>query len=76
MEMTPLEINRWNNDDQAIYELQEAHWNTFHAEPKYANKNGSRSRKHKAYCKALGTLERAIAHLRTHTPAYRHNASL
>lgn len=68
--MTPFEIRRWNNDDQALAYLLDAHWDAFFTEPRYG-KHGVESRKHQAWRKALGSLERAVIHLRTHTPAWK-----
>jgi hypothetical protein len=44
--LTPFEIDRWNDDDQAIATLGDAHWNHFFSEPSYGRR-GVESRKHK-----------------------------
>jgi hypothetical protein len=69
-EMSNLEINRWNCDDQAIAEIFNAEWNVFFAEPRFG-KDGVQSRKHKRWEEARRTLHHAIDHLRAHTPEWR-----
>jgi hypothetical protein len=64
--LTPFAIDRWNDDDQAIATLGDAHWNHFFSEPSYGRR-GVESRKHKAWRKDLLLLAHAAAHLRTHT---------
>ena len=68
--MSKFEIDRWNSDDEAIYELFEADWKVFWAEPRFG-KDGVESRKHKKWRRARQIIHSAIDHLRTHTPEYR-----